>query len=246
MRCIISAAVFLGLMVTSLACSSQHATLAPTAPRCEYLTNPVGVDVQQPRLTWVLESPERGTRQTAYQIRVASSPAALKTGKPDLWDSGKVKSDETIHIAYAGKPLASTQRAYWQVRVWDQEDRASTYSTPAYWEMGLAEGDWKAQWITNAKVESAQAWEPAPFFRKTFTVNKPVKSARAYVCGLGYFELSLNGNKVGDHVLDPGYTQYNKRVLYVTHDITRQVQQGENAVGVILGNGFYNQWVKDA
>ncbi|HEX2973491.1 MAG TPA: family 78 glycoside hydrolase catalytic domain, partial [Tepidisphaeraceae bacterium] len=120
------------------------------------------------------------------------------------------------------------------------------YSMPAYWEMGLAEGDWKAQWITTAKVDSAQAWEPAPFFRKTFAVSKPVKSARAYVCGLGYFELSLNGKKVGDHVLDPGYTQYNKRVLYVTHDITTQVQQGENAIGVILGNGFYNQWVKDA
>ncbi|MGE5609287.1 MAG: family 78 glycoside hydrolase catalytic domain [Bacillota bacterium] len=244
MRLTISAAVVLGLMVTSLAYAGQSA-LTPTALRCEYLTNPVGIDVQQPRLTWVLDSAERGARQTAYQIRVASSEAALKAGKADLWDSGKVKSDETIQIAYGGKPLAAGQRAYWQVRVWDQDGQDSEYSAPAYWEMGLGDADWKAQWIGAAKADSAEAWEPAPYFRKTFTVSKRIKSARAYVCGLGYYELSLNGEKVGDHVLDPGYTQYNKRVLYVTYDITDRLQMGDNAVGVLLGNGFYNQWVTD-
>jgi alpha-L-rhamnosidase len=189
-------------------------------------------------LSWVLESKQRAEKQTAYQILAATSEALLKSDSGDLWDTGKVASDQTLHIVYAGKTLSSCQRCYWKVRVWDKDGQASACSPPAYWEMGLlSPQDWQGQWIARTTDTNSL---PAPLLRRAFTLDGKIKQARAYICGLGYYELHLNGQKVGDHLLDPGYTRYDKRALYVTYDVTDALRRGKNAVGVILGNGWYN------
>ncbi|RME90890.1 MAG: alpha-rhamnosidase [Verrucomicrobia bacterium] len=386
-----------------------HAALAPTDLKCEYLRNPLGIDVTRPRLSWRLETTEpdrRGQRQTAYQVLVASSLEKLRAGEGDLWDSGRVASAETVHVVYGGAPLTSEQVCYWKVRVWDQDGRASDWSAPARWSMGLLRPeDWKGVWIGRDEEEPDQAvvkgnwmwadegnpaeaapvgtryfrrafdllggrrvrsarwwvtadnrfrafvngeivgeganfkrvwaldvtrrlrpgrnvlaieatndgetpnpaavfsrlevefedgkslvlesdgqwrtsgepalrwkepafddaaWRPAKvlgavgmapwgevrrasdrrlparYLRKEFAVSKPVRRAMVYYSGLGLSELSVNGQRVGDEVLSPGLTEYTKRVFYVTHDVTRLLQQGANAVGVVLGNGrFY-------
>lgn len=206
--------------------------------RVEYLSNPLGIDVARPRLSWRLVSSLRGKRQTAYQILAASSPKALEKNKPDLWDSGKVQSDASVGVLYQGMEAKSGMRCYWKVRVWDEKDKPTPYSNVAWWEMGLLHpSDWKGQWIGVGK------WKPgwAPLFRKGFQVSKKVAKARAYICGLGYYELYINGEKVGDHVLDPGQTDYEARALYVTYDVVEFLKDGKNAIGVILGDGWYNQ-----
>lgn len=209
--------------------------------RCEYLSNPLGVDTAQPRLSWKLESRWRGQRQTAYQILVAGSEKMLKDDRADLWDSGKVASDQSIHVVYAGQPLASRTRCYWKVRVWDADGKTSPFSEVGTWDMGLlTPQDWKAQWISAPGKDEDKGPQPAPLFRKSFLLSETPVSARVYICGLGYHELRLNGQKVGDHVLDPAFTRYDKRALYVVHDVTSQLKKGQNALGVILGNGWYN------
>src|ERR1039458_3044563 len=182
------------------------ASLSPDRLRCEYLDNPLGIDTLQPRLSWVLESPRRAEMQTAYQILAASSEALLKADSGDLWDTGKVASEQTLHVAYAGKTLGSSQRCYWIVRVWDKDGKPSAYSRPASWEMGLlSPQDWQAQWIGRTTDTN---FLPAPLLRRAFTLDGKIKQAHACICGLGYYELHLNGKKVGDHLLDPGYTRY--------------------------------------
>jgi alpha-L-rhamnosidase len=210
--------------------------------RCEYLDNPLGIDTPQPRLSWVLESTERGQKQTAYQVLVASSEALLKANTGDLWDTGTVTSDQTLHVVYTGKALPSCQRCYWKVRGWDKDSKASAYSQPAFWEMGLlSPQDWQGQWIGRTTDTNAL---PAPLLRRTFALEGKIKQARAYICGLGYYELHINGKKIGDHLLDPGYTRYDKRALYVTYDVTEALRRGTNAVGALLGNGWYNVQTK--
>src|ERR1017187_3409212 len=194
------------------------ASLSPDRLRCEYLDNPLGIGTPQPRLSWVLESKQRAEKQTAYQILAASSEALLKSDSGDLWDSGKVMSDQTLHVVYAGKALGSSQRCYWKVRAWDKDGKASAYSRPASWDMGLlSPQDWQGQWIDRTTDTNSL---PAPLLLRAFTLDGKIKQARPYVCGLGYYELHLNGKKVGDHLLDPGYTRYDKRALYVTYDVT--------------------------
>ncbi len=205
---------------------------------CEYLENPLGIDVARPRLFWQMESDRRGERQTAYQVLAASTPERLAAGEGDLWDSGKVESDRSIQVPYEGKPLRSGQTAWWKVRAWDRDSKPTDWSPPATFEMGLlAKGDWRGKWIART---ADTAYSPAPHLRREFDVAGKVKRARIYISGLGYHDLSLNGKKVGDHLLDPGYTRYDRRVLYVTHDVTDRLVQGGNAVGVILGTGWCN------
>lgn len=375
-----------------------HAPILVHGLRCEYLADPLGIDVPRPRLSWLLDSATRDQRQTAYQVLVASDPSDLAQDRGSLWDSGKVQSSETAQVAYAGRPLASRAVCHWKVRVWDRDDCASEWSAPALWEMGLLQAqDWNAQWIgrrvevfdaqtaalsmlaesrwiggganmrffratliappgrivsarcsfsaddagdlflngrpvltgcgcrsalkqadltgllnggrnvlglaarseggsaaviCRIDVETADArtvqlvsngsWKtcdversgwaspecddsewptarelasgeaapsgklfvdcpchPAPFLRREFAARAPLRRARAYVCGLGYYELRINGEKAGDAVLSPGYTSYDKRVLYSTHDITALVRTGDNAIGLILGTGWY-------
>jgi alpha-L-rhamnosidase len=206
--------------------------------RCEYLSNPLGIDAARPRLSWVLAASGRGQKQTSFQILAASTEELLRRGRGDLWDTGRIRSDQSIQVPYGGKELQSRQRCFWKVRVWDKEGTACAYSAPAFFEMGLlAPGDWHGQWIAQTTDINAAA---APLLRRAFVLDGKIERARVYICGLGYYELHINGAKIGDHVLDPGYTRYDKRALYVTYDVTKALRKGPNTIGVILGNGWYN------
>lgn len=203
--------------------------------RCDYFENPLGIDNRNPKLSWIIKSTKKNQKQTAYQIQVASSPKLLINEKGDIWDTGKVKSDQSCQIIYQGKPLQSTKKYYWKVRIWDKKNHCSEWSTPAIWEMGLLEPEqWKAQWI-------GLNTEAAPLFRKEINISQKLQKARVYISGLGFYELSINGRKIGDHVLDPGQTDYEQRTFYVVYDVTQQLKQGKNAFGIMLGNGWYNQ-----
>ena len=174
-------------------------------------------------------------KQSAFQIIVASSMEKLAGGDGDLWDSGKVASQRSIFVEYAGKDLQSGQACYWEVRVWDAQGQSGAWSSPAFWTMGLLkDGDWHAKWI------GLDTGEAMPIFRKQFTIEKPVERAEVHVCGLGQYELRLNGSKVGDYVLDPGWTDYRKSCLYTTYDLTNSLKQGNNALGLMLGNGMFH------
>ncbi|MHC4672883.1 MAG: family 78 glycoside hydrolase catalytic domain [Planctomycetota bacterium] len=398
--------LLIGAGTLCTACSSNHIRVEVGNLRCEYLTDPIGIDVERPRLSWVLRSSRRGVEQSAYQVLVSGSRADLSREVGDLWDSGKVASDRSTFVVYGGAAMVSGQRGWWKVRVWDEKDEASEFSEPAFWELGLLKPeDWRGKWIgarprrenalaekylrgvwwiwfpsarpqvtarigevfmrreidlpTGRKIKGAtfyltaddrfvvyvngkemgrgDSWlevyeievteqlkggsnvlailatneagsagligklvvefeegdplavvtdkewkvtkqnfpnwrqrgfvakdwkaakesvkfgelpwrdltqpkevKPAPLFRKWFSLGKEIASARAYICGLGYYELYLNGEKVGDHVLDPAFTRYDRRALYVTYDVTDQLRKGGNAVGVMLGNGWYN------
>jgi len=220
--------------------------LAPAGLKCEYRVDPLGIDAQKPRLSWILESRLRGQVQGAYQVLVADSPESLAGDRGNLWDSGRVASRETLQIAYGGKTLRSGLRCHWKVRVWDADGNPSAWSRPAFWEMALLDpGDWRARWIEDGKPsperdEDFYADDPAPLFRKSFVLPQRAKRARLYVTGLGYYEASLNGRRIGDHVMDPGWTNYRKRVYYSTYDVTRLLRKGENVLGVMVGNGWFN------
>lgn len=264
---VLGALVLFPSLMDSVRAQEAVGGLVPTSLSCEYLANPWGLDVAKPRLSWQVapvSSPAaaRGLKVGAYQILVAGSAESLKADKGDLWDSGKIVGDKTIQIPYAGAALGSFQKCFWKVRVWDQADKASAWSEPAFWTMGvLKPEDWTAKWITltrpaerevpefDAKAPRSMEWRQkaaSPIFRKEFKVEKKIKSATAYICGLGYYELRLNGKKVGDHELDPAFTRFDQRSLYVTYDVTAALQPGDNAVGVMLGNGFYNSHTRDA
>jgi alpha-L-rhamnosidase len=228
---------------------NPEAAITPVDLRCEYLRRPLGIDERRPRLSWRLESDvtdARGQRQSAYRVLVASDEATLATDRGDLWDSGKIESAEQLHISYQGRTLASAERCYWKVRTWDGDDRPMPFSRPTWWEMGLLSStDWVGQWVDDGQPnaerdEDFYADDPAPLFRKTFVARAGVRRARLYAAGLGYYELRLNGEKVSDHLLDPAWTSYARRVLYTTHDVTALLSDGPNALGAMLGNGWYN------
>jgi alpha-L-rhamnosidase len=213
---------------------------------CEYEVDPLGIDVARPRLSWVLEAAEpgaRGLRQTAYQILVATNPDKLRAGEGDLWNSGKVDSGASNQVEYAGQALASRARCWWKVRAWDQFGKVSSWSEPGAWTMGLLRAsDWAGHWISgSAGLDDASA----VYLRQVARLPQRPVRATAYICGLGYYQLYLNGQRVGDHVLDPGFTDYDRRVLYVTYDVSHLLRAGENAVGVILGNGWYHPITPD-
>lgn len=209
---------------------AQPDRAAPQHLRCEYLKNPRGIDVIQPRFAWWLEATERGEVQTAYQVLVATSPEALSKDDGDQWDSGKVTSNDSTQVAYAGKPLRSGETYYWKVRWWDREGNASPYSDTARFEMGLLRrAEWQGKWITG------------DLLRKTFTLGGPIARARVYVTALGYYELHVNGHRIGHSVLDPAWTTYSKRILYRTYDVTSALKSGPNAIGVMLGGGWATQ-----
>ncbi|HPG40507.1 MAG TPA: glycoside hydrolase family 78 protein [bacterium] len=216
--------------------------LTVTQPTCEYKTNPLGIDAAQPRLSWQIQSNERGSIQSAMQIRVAASIKDLKN--QPLWDTEKVATDASIQLPYLGPDVQSGQRYYWQVRVWDQKGNVSAWSEPAWWEMGLLKAaDWKAAWIQPNLEEDLAKSAPCPMLRKDFQLKGKIRSARAYVTSLGLYELHLNGAQVGDQVLTPGWTSFDTRLQYQTYDVTNMLQTGANAVGVMLGDGWYRGYM---
>jgi alpha-L-rhamnosidase len=207
----------------------------PQDLRTEYLVDPLGIDVTQPRLSWTLSSARRGEKQTAYQVLVASAPANLDRDAGDLWDSKQVKSGEMAQIAYAGKPLVSRAQAFWKVRVWDAAGKPSAWSKPARWSMGLlADFDWHADFIGAAAPSGSAAGKPLPFpwLRKSFNLAQKPSRATIYVNALGYYELYVNGKKVDDHVLSPAVSDYSKRTFYVTHDVAAYLAPGANCVAL--------------
>jgi len=205
--------------------------------RCEYKDNPIGIDVVKPRLSWKIKSDLRGVLQAAYHVQVSHDDINFS----DIaWDSGKVYTDQSVHIEYNGSPLKSRTRYYYRVKIWDNKGNVSRWSEPSFWEMGLLNAsEWQAHWITPDFSASSQDSEACPMLRKTFKVNGRVKRARIYATSLGLYELYLNGTRVGDWLFTPGWTSYNKWIQYQTYDITEMLSNGENAVGIILGNGWY-------
>ncbi|MDQ0966041.1 alpha-L-rhamnosidase [Flavobacterium sp. W4I14] len=222
---------------------------------CAYRNNPIGIDVLSPSLSWKLQSAKHNIMQTGYQIVASSSLSNLNKNIGDVWDTQKVNSGQSLQIKYKGKKLLSGKTYYWKVRVWDNFGNKSAWSASAFWRMGLlSTADWKgAKWIayekladsnvnslpTDGKKDKYIGNNILPMFRKGFTVTKTIKKATAFISGLGHFEMSLNGAKVGDDFLAPGWTKYDKEALYLTYDLTKQLKKGENAIGVMLGNGFY-------
>ncbi len=207
--------------------------------RCEYMTNPAGIDIVNPRLSWILESPLRGERQTAYQILVAQTADQLARNEGDLWNSGKVLSDQTTQLEYSGKPLKSGSECFWKLRVWDSKGKPSAWSKASFWSMGLLNStDWQAKWIGAYDPKPAE-WPRPRYLRKPFALDHTVRRATVYATALGLYELRLNGEHVGDHLLAPEWTNYNKRIQYQTYDVTSLVHKGSNVLGAVLGNGWY-------
>ncbi len=212
--------------------------LTPQKLLCEYLTNPLGLDVRQPRLSWQLSAETRNARQSAYQLVVRDASAEI------VWDSGKVLSDQSLHVEYDGPLLQSRQRCTWQVRVWDQHDAVSGWSDEAFWEMGLLDSqDWQAAWITPDWQEDPRQPQPVPLLRRSFSAESPIVSARIYATSLGLYELQLNGQRVGDAVLTPGWTSYDHRLQYQTYDVTDLMRQGDNVLGAMLADGWYRGYM---
>ncbi|MBP8240980.1 MAG: family 78 glycoside hydrolase catalytic domain [Thermoflexales bacterium] len=210
------------------------ASFTLTHLRCEYRDNLLGIDETRPRLAWQMRTRRRGARQSAYQI-----VAQDETGRA-LWDSGKIASEQSSQVEYGGPTLRSRQRVTWRVRVWD-EHGASVLSRPAWWEMGLLEpAEWTAAWVQGGLVGGPRTSVPAPLLRRSFTLDKPVASARLYISALGLFEARLNGLRVGEDALAPGWTEYAKRVRYHTYDVGGLLAAGENVVGALLGDGWYS------
>ena len=242
-----------------ISCDSTKNEFKAIDLRCEYLENPLGIDASNPRLFWKMEKPGRGAMQTAYRIQAASSVDLLTKDSADLWDSGVVESGRSIQIEYAGKPLKTGDEVFWRVKIWDENKVESPWSETARWETGIMnQQEWQAKWTgAPAKLFTGELKNASPLFRKNFTVSGKIKKARVYISGLGYYELYLNGEKVGDHVLSPNQTNFDRRqlekwsdarignmkttVLYETHDISSALKEGENVAGVILGNGWYLQ-----
>jgi alpha-L-rhamnosidase len=216
--------------------------------RCEYLHNPRGIQTAAPRLSWSLSSSRRGARQSAYRIIVSSTEPGLSSGEGNVWDSGKISSGDSIGIEYKGATLASGETCYWKVQTWDESGKSAPGLNTALWQMGLLNpSDWKAKWISadtplNTQVDG-DTLPPLPYFRRAFDISKKIMSATAFVTARGAYEMHLNGQKVGDAYLAPGWTDFNKRIDYQTFDITDSLHQGKNVVGAILADGWYDGYI---
>lgn len=236
---------------------SSAQTLSVTHLTCDYRSNPLGVDRPYPSLSWQLVSPQKNVLQTAYRILVADDASLLAKNEGNVWDSKKIKSAASIQVKYEGKELQSAKKYFWKLMVWDNKGNQSAWSSINSWQMGLLKrADWQqAKWIGYENIPDSgiiipalhgngkKAWgrrpDVLPLLRKSFSINKKIKQATAFISGLGHFEMYINGTKTGNNFLDPGWTNYTKQALYVSFDITKQLTTGNNAIGVILGNGFY-------
>ena len=249
-------------MALACLCSgvSAAANIKVSDLRCEYLENPLGIDVEKPRLSWILESKTRGQKQTAYRVLVSSSPEKLKKDIGDLWDTGKVDSDQSIQLVYKGKALTSRMQCFWKVMVWDKDDKASKWSEQSEWSMGLLKPeDWTAKWITKSapdtssnpwlenKFELKEDWttdtapDPIshPWLRKTFELKEDIERAVVHVNTPSYYELHINGKKVTPNVLTPGISKIDKRFLVNTYDVTSLLENGNNCMAIWMGPGWH-------
>jgi alpha-L-rhamnosidase len=226
------------------ASSLNPSSLMPANLRCEYLIDPLGIGEVNPRLSWEMECGKgkaslRGQKQTAFQVQVFSTQKLLSKGIADLWDSGQITSDQSTQLEYQGKPLTSRMQCFWRVRVWDKDGKVTGWSKPAIWSMGLLDSmDWKAQWIGVNEPSPSEYAKPR-YLRKSFTLDRTVRRATVYATALGLYELRLNGQRVGDHLLAPEWTNYNKRVQYQTYDVTSLLHDESNTLAAMLGNGWY-------
>ena len=207
---------------------------------CEYMHNPIGIDIKTPRLSWKLISDKHNISQKAYEIKVAYSEKDLKANKNLLWHSGKIESSASIHVQYQGRPIPSFKKVYWTVRIWDNKGKLSSWSEPSTWETGVMDTEqWnRASWISvhdEGKITSSLS---SQYYRYDFNIEKKVKQARVYVTSLGTYKLFLNGSKVSDYIFGPGWTSYHKRLQYQTYDVTEMLDK-DNAVGVMIGDGWY-------
>lgn len=226
----------LALSVLQFASAQKQDTCKPINLICDHLVKPLGIDNPNPRLSWMLDDSRKGARQTAYQIVVGCDSLEVVNGKGKVWDTGKKNSDDIL-INYSGQALQPFTKYYWKVNVWDKDGVYSSSDVSCFETGMMGMKNWQGAWIgDNRDID----YKPAPYFRKTFEAKKKIKSARAYIAVAGLYELYLNGNKIGNHRLDPLYTRFDRRNFYVTYDVTDQLQQGKNAIGVLLGNGWYN------
>lgn len=226
--------VFVSLLAVS--CSS-HSSLEISGLQCEKLNNPLGIDNTFPHFSWILHSEDQGAGQTAYQVLVASDEVLLSEGKADLWDSGKISSERSNWVTYQGNTLKSGSFSYWKVRVWDENGKASAWSEPACFGIGLLRPeDWSARYIG---MENTRKKQESPLFRKTFQCNSIGERALLHVNSLGYHEVYVNGNPVSDAVLSPAVSQFDKRSLILTYDVTKLLQKGSNDIVIWLGKGWY-------
>lgn len=232
------------------AASSGNAALEAYDLRCEYRENPVGIDATQPRLSWKVKSDQPGGAQTAWQVQVASSLGALERGECDLWDSGKVSGSQTVNVPCGGAPLASRMECHWRARAWDGGDQASEWSEPAFWSMGLmSKTDWSAEWISfrdgmplHASREELEL-PPPRYYRREFEARSGIRRAVVYATALGIYELHINGERVGDALFAPGWSDYRERVYYNTYDVTGLAKTGANAIGAIVADGWYSGYL---
>src|SRR5437762_12628541 len=240
----ISSLLALSLAAGTPALLLAQTTLSVGGLRVEYLTDPIGIDALQPRLSWRIASAHRNTMQSAYQLQVATKEASVIRGANLLWDSGKTTSDASVFVDYGGPPAVSRSRYYWRVRVWDASGHASPWSAVAFWEPGLLQpGDWSARWVGPPPTSADSLPSPSPLLRRAFRVADHVRSARVYVTSLGLYELYLNGQRIGDQLFTPGWTSYHRRLQYQTYDVTALLRPGENAIGAMLGDGWYRGYL---
>ena len=229
--------IFVFLLISLSLRSIAQQPCLPGELRCEYLTNPLGIDAAHPRFTWQLKDDRKGATQTAYRVVVGTDSLAVSEGNGNCWQTDQVPADRQL-VVYQGKPLQAFTRYYYALQVWDKDKQASPLSQVSCFETAMMNNtNWQGAWISDSRDLNTK---PAPYFRKEFPVSKKIRSARAYIAVAGLYELYINGKKIGDHCLDPMYTRFDRRTLYLTHDITTQLQNGKNAIGVLLGNGWYN------
>ena len=254
--------LFTGILVSvflMMACSRQP-ELAATDLTCNFKTEPVGIDTQAPLLGWKISSPQKEVMQSAYRIIVSENPDELNKESGALWDSGKIESEQAFNIIYNGKPFVSGKKYFWKVKIWDANGNESAWSETSWWQTGLFSDlpIENAKWIAIEELGSGLRLVPGihgsgdhlgdkavqrpivPQFRKSFPLSQKPESATLFISGLGHYEAFLNGEKIGNSFLAPGWTQYDKTILYNTYDVTPMLTTGDNVLSAVVGNGFYN------